>query len=137
MKKWLRRSAVAILAVVLAIVLGTIVPRPLLAAAKATAEASRRILLLSNPIHTDIAIPLDAGVLARFDMLVKAGIEADLPGVRYLVFGWGGRAFYLETPTWSQLKPGPVFSALTLDRSVMHVDLAGEIDEAHPAVSSL
>ena len=46
---------------------------------------------------------------------MHAGIQADLPGARYLVFGWGSRAFYIETPTWSDLKPGPLFSALTLD----------------------
>ncbi len=31
----------------------------------------------------------------------------------------------------------PVFRALTIDRSVMHVDVAGGIDEAHPAVTAL
>lgn len=53
------------------------------------------------------------------------------------MIGWGGRAFYLETPTWGDLKPLPVFRALTIDSSVMHVDLAGGIDESHPTVTTL
>ncbi|TIP35561.1 MAG: TIGR02117 family protein, partial [Mesorhizobium sp.] len=55
---------------------------------------------------------------------------------RYIVFGWGGRAFYLETPTWSRLKAMPVLKALTLDASVMHVDVAGAVKEPHPDVAS-
>lgn len=54
---------------------------------------------------------------------------------RDFIFGWGGRAFYLDTPTWSQLKAMPVLKALTLDAAVMHVDVAGAILEPHPDVA--
>ena len=134
MKKALRRIAYAVVAVLILLLLGTFVPRPLWQAARSGEVPGHRILLLSNPIHTDIAIPIDAGVLAKFNALVQAGIQADLPGARYLVFGWGSRAFYIETPTWSELKPGPLFSALTLDSSAMHVDVIGPIGEPHPSV---
>ncbi|WFR99126.1 TIGR02117 family protein [Rhizobium tumorigenes] len=88
---------------------------------------NHRILILSNPIHTDIAIPVDDELRREFDFLPSAGLDFNLDGVRYVIFGWGGRAFYTETPTWSQLKTVPVLKSLTLDRSVMHVELAGEI----------
>jgi uncharacterized protein (TIGR02117 family) len=135
MKKVLRRLAFAVAAVLILLLLGTLVPRPLWRSGEADAVASRRILLLGNPIHTDIAIPLDAAVLARFDGLVRQGIQAGLPGARYLVFGWGSRAFYIETPTWSDLKPGPLLTALTIDSSVMHVDVIGAIVEPQPFVT--
>jgi uncharacterized protein (TIGR02117 family) len=112
---------------------GMLVPRPLFADTE-PGPANRRILVISNPIHTDITIPLDLDVLARFEPLIRAGIKADLPGARYLVFGWGSRAFYIETPTWADLKPWPLLSALTLDASVMHVGIAGPIDEMQPSV---
>ena len=114
--------------------LGTLVPRPLWPAA-AGGEGTRHILVLKNPIHTDIAVPIDDGLRRRFAFLVDAGLPIEAPEARYLVFGWGGRAFYLETPTWSQLKAVPVLKALTLDASVMHVDVAGEIREPHPDVA--
>jgi len=120
--------------IVLAATLGTLVPRPLWPAA-AAGEGTRHILVLRNPIHTDIAIPVDDEVRRRFHFLTDAGIPADAPEVRYIVFGWGGRAFYLETPTWSQVKAVPVLKALTLDASVMHVDVAGAIAEPHPDVA--
>lgn len=110
------------------IALGTLVPAPVgQEPASGSAQPSRRILILNNPIHTDIALPVDAELLERFAFLREANLEIDNPGVRYLVFGWGGRAFYTQTPTWADLKPLPVLKSLTLDRSVMHIALAGDI----------
>ncbi|RWC26424.1 MAG: TIGR02117 family protein [Mesorhizobium sp.] len=135
MKKLGRFLAILVVAIVLAVVLGTFIPRPLLPAAAADPVATRHILVLKNPIHTDIAVPVDDEVPKRFHFLVDDGIPADMTGVRYIVFGWGSRAFYLETPTWSVLKAVPVMKALTLDASVMHVDVAGNIVEPHPDVA--
>jgi len=134
MKKPLKRLGLAMATVFAALLLGALVPRPLLSSESADA-ATRRILLLHNPIHTDIAIPLDAAVLADFDFLLNAGIPADLPDARYLVFGWGGREFYINTPVWSELKAGPLFKGLTVDRSVLHVEVAGDIPEPQPFVT--
>jgi uncharacterized protein (TIGR02117 family) len=136
MRKIARRFFLVIFAVALAVALGMLIPRPILSTAEAEgADVTRRILVLTNPIHTDIAIPIDAGIREKFALLEQAGIPAGHPDARWLVFGWGGRAFYLETPAWSELKPLPVLKALTLDRSVMHVQVAGDIAEPHPAVT--
>ncbi|MBZ9763270.1 TIGR02117 family protein [Mesorhizobium sp. CA8] len=135
MRRVLRYLVMLLGAVVLAAALGTLVPRPLWPAARAEGEGTRHILLLRNPIHTDIAIPVDDDVRRRFAFLVDAGLPTDASEARYFIFGWGGRAFYLETPTWSQLKAMPVLKALTLDAAVMHVDVAGAILEAHPDVA--
>lgn len=123
--------------VVLALVLGSVIPRSGLVEASAASTETREILLLSNPIHTDIALPLNDEVRAAFADLMPSGLPIGMPGADYLVFGWGGRSFYIETPTWGDLKPLPVLRALTLDRSVMHVQVAGQIDPKHPAVRML
>ncbi len=116
--------AIAALAAV-AFVLGAIVPRPLFAP---DAEPStRQVLLVANAIHTDIAFPADPDILARFGFLAEDGLPLDAPELAWLVIGWGGRAFYLETPTWADLKPGPAAKALTLDRAVLHAALGGAI----------
>ena len=77
--KWLAGVVIAVAALVS---LGTLVPRPLTSPAAASVGSSSQILLLANPIHTDIALPLDdeaiavaicrhdsAGLLARGRML--------------------------------------------------------------------
>lgn len=136
MKRGLKWAFFGLLAAVLAVVAGTLLPRPLLpVAAPATGTAGTRILLLSGPIHTDIAIPLTDETRARFGFVEAAGVPLAHPQAEWLIFGWGGRSFYLETPTWSELKAGPVFKALTFDRSVMHVDIAGRIVEPQAAVA--
>jgi uncharacterized protein (TIGR02117 family) len=135
MKKLVRRLFYLACLLALLIAAGMLLPRPLFAD-RSKDPAEHRILVLSNPIHTDIAIPLDADVLARFAPLVRAGIKADHAGARFLIFGWGSRAFYIETPTWADLKPGPLLSALTLDASVMHVSVTGALEEAGVPVRS-
>jgi uncharacterized protein (TIGR02117 family) len=135
-----RRYRYPLLVLALAIaapVLGALVPRPLVPAGAREGEATRRVLVLANPIHTDIAFPADQDVLERFGFLADAGLPIDNPNVRWIVAGWGGREFYLETPEWSQLKAGPLFKGLTRDRSVMHMAVAGEIDEAAAGVLPL
>nr|WP_037074912.1 TIGR02117 family protein [Rhizobium sp. PDO1-076] len=128
--KWFGGGIVVIL---LLFVLGVVVPRPLLGRPEAAGGAdSRQILLLANAIHTDIALPLDADLRAKFAELADHGFDIGNPNAAYLVVGWGGRAFYIETPAWSELKPLPVLKALTVDRSVLHLDLAGAIADDAP-----
>jgi uncharacterized protein (TIGR02117 family) len=132
--------AVTILLVVAIVIAGIVVPRPLWGPdlrEGGDASGTYRFLVLSNPIHTDLALPVDAETLARFAFLRDAGLDLDNPNVRYIVVGWGGRSFYTETPTWADLKPMPVLKSFTLDSSVMHVALAGDIPLDHPSVKPI
>jgi uncharacterized protein (TIGR02117 family) len=132
------RQLLLLLAIpVVLVALGTLVPRPLVAASQGEGAATREVLVLSNPIHTDLALRLDDDLRRELGELAPLGFEIDHPGAAYLIIGWGGRAFYIETPTWGDLRPIPLFKALTIDSSVMHVDLAGEISPADPTVRRL
>ncbi|MBS1183707.1 MAG: urease-associated protein [Proteobacteria bacterium] len=126
------------LLLLLLLVGGAVIPRPLLSPLEASSGSAdlRRILVLSGPIHTDIAIPLDDTTRSAFSFLDAAGVPVGHPQARWLIVGWGGRAFYLETPTWADLKPLPVLRALTIDRSVMHVDVAGNALASQPGVDA-
>lgn len=134
MMRFLRVAVAAVGLIVAAVTLGTLVPRPLLAVSADEGPKSRRILVLSNPIHTDIAVPLDETVTGLFGFLRETGMPIDAPQARYLIFGRGSREFYIATPTWDQLKPLPLLKGLTLDRAAMHVDVSGPIAETHDAV---
>lgn len=133
--RWLRRVFYLLAAIAVLVGLGTFVPRPLVAPDD-EGPRNRQILVLSNPIHTDIAIPIDDGIRQRFSFLLRDGMPLDAPGARWLLFGWGGRAFYIETPTWSQLKLVPLLKGLTVDAAAMHVEVAGELDLASPSVAA-
>ena len=93
-------------------------------------------LVLSNPIHTDIAVAIDDEIIERFGFLQRQGLPIDAPNARYLAFGWGGREFYIATPRWTDLKPIPLLKGLTLDRAAMHVGVTEEIAATSPDVVS-
>jgi len=142
--RYLRYALGAALLVIAALGFGTVVPRPFFMPGPEAAvpdikaaSSAKTVLVLSSEIHTDLALPATPDVVARFAFMAKDGLDPTQPGVAYLIAGWGGRSFYVETPTWSDLKPGPVFSALTLDRSVMHVGLSGKIDRNNPTVTAV
>lgn len=120
----------------LLLIAGTLVPRSLFSRSDGE-EKSVEVLVITNPIHTDIALPANSETLQAFEFLQESGLPMDAPGLRWIVLGWGGRAFYLETPTWAELKLTPALKALTIDRSVLHVELAGEIDQSLPNVKSI
>ncbi|ESR26538.1 hypothetical protein N177_0757 [Lutibaculum baratangense AMV1] len=136
----LKRTALAVAAgaavALLALALGVLVPRPGSAVPASRGEGAR-VLLLANPIHTDIVLPATPEILGRFEFLAEDGLALDHPDLANLVFGWGARDFYINTPIWSDLRPGPAARALTVDRSVMHVSLAGPIGEDGPDLRCL
>ncbi|MGY6708523.1 MAG: TIGR02117 family protein [Rhizobiaceae bacterium] len=128
-------AAAAVFTVAALVALGILVPRPLFApSGPPQGEPMREILVLANPIHTDIAFPADPDVMERLGFVGEDGLEIDHPGLHWIHMGWGSRTFYIETPTWDDLRPGPLLRAFTIDESAMHVELAGEIDRAMEGV---
>lgn len=77
---------------------------------------SKEIILASNGVHVDIVIPVSALSEALKNKL-------NIPShSNYVAFGWGDQQFYLETPTWSDIKLSNVFGALFLkSKTLMHV----------------
>jgi uncharacterized protein (TIGR02117 family) len=82
------------------------------------------IFVESNGIHTGIVVPkLAAGIdwrpLARAEHLA----DPRYAGHDHLSFGWGERAFYLETPTWADVRPSTILhAAIGSDRTLVHID---------------
>jgi uncharacterized protein (TIGR02117 family) len=136
LRKLFKLLLTVVVAILVAAAIGATLPRPFWREAS-SGTVDRRIVVLSNPIHTDIAIAVDADVRDRFDFLRDGGLVLDDPNLRYIIFGWGGRSFYTETPTWAELKAMPVLRSFGLDRSVMHVSLAGDIPLDHPDVTAI
>lgn len=135
----LRRLAVALagflFTVAAMVALGILVPRPLLSEpGPPQGQPMREILVLANPIHTDIAFPADPDVMERLGFVADDGLETDHPGLHWIHMGWGSRSFYIETPSWADLRPGSLLRAFTIDESAMHVELAGDIDPAMEGV---
>lgn len=140
---WFGRALVAIAALACALVglmvLGLVVPRaPVTTFGPAGGAAGRNtIYLAASAIHTDILLPATPEVLARFGFLARDGLDLANPALGTIVVGWGGRAFYTQTPTWGDLTPDAVFRSATLDRSVLHVALGGAVNDAEAGLLRL
>lgn len=78
----------------------------------------------SNGVHTGIVVPkVAAGIDWRRLLRGDALADPRFAGYDHVAIGWGERAFYLETPTWSDIRPLTVLrAAFGSDRTVMHVE---------------
>ena len=114
-------------------VLGVLVPRaPRAAFAEPAGGGGRAVYLVANPIHTDIVLPATPDVVARFGFLDRNGLPLGHPRLRAIAIGWGGRAFYTQTPSWADLSLDTVWRSFSLDRSVLHVALVGDLGPEGP-----
>jgi uncharacterized protein (TIGR02117 family) len=80
------------------------------------------IYIESNGVHTDIVVPVKSPAI---DWTSKVDTQFFNPArseFKYIAFGWGDKGFYLDTPTWADLKFSTAFKALFwLGTSAMHV----------------
>lgn len=81
------------------------------------------IYIISNGVHTDIAMPMKNHVFDWQQMLNPHDTEMGRQqNPQYIAIGWGDRGFYLDTPTWAELKFSTAFYAVTgLSQSAIHV----------------
>lgn len=80
------------------------------------------IYLADNGIHTDIIMPVNAQGLDWAPLVPKSDFAAPDPGARWIAFGAGEQRVYLNTPTWWDLTPRTVWSALAGGREVIHAE---------------
>lgn len=85
------------------------------------ASGEHHIYVRSNGIHTELILPTDNGVV-DWKETISPNDFGDSINLDYLVFGWGDKGFYMNTPEWSDLTAKTASSALLLPTSTaMHV----------------
>ena len=79
------------------------------------------VYVTSNGAHTGIVLPSKTAVM-NWETLFP-GSDFPSRSVRsHIEFGWGDRQFYIETPTWSEVRSGSVLrSSLWPTSATMHV----------------
>lgn len=84
-------------------------------------EKGIEIYLLSNGVHTDIVVPVKTPTTDWSEKVKFQNTKANDTTAKYLAFGWGDKGFYLNTPTWADLKFSTAFYAASgLSTSAMH-----------------
>lgn len=106
-------------AYLLAALIGSLVP---LNRDWAEPEEGVTIYLASNGIHSDIVMPAKAAGLDWAPFVPKGDFADPEPDADWVAFGSGEERVYLETPTWWDITPRTIWSALTGGKRVMHVE---------------
>ena len=119
----MRRSAVALLALpalyLLAALIGSLVP---INREWTEPERGIAVYLADNGVHADIVMPVRANGLDWAPLIPKSDFAASDPNARWVAFGAGEERVYLNTPTWWDITPRTIWSALTGGKRVMHVE---------------
>jgi uncharacterized protein (TIGR02117 family) len=96
-------------------------------------EPENGILLYvhDNGVHTGLVLPRENAVADWSDLVRPEDLADPRYASDHLLFGWGDRAFYLETPTWGDLRPSTALTALFgSEASLVHVDHVATPHEA-------
>ncbi|MCB2379180.1 TIGR02117 family protein [Hymenobacter sp. BT635] len=93
------------------------------------------IYILSNGVHTDIVVPVRSRFIDWSQLVPFDNTPAKDASAPYVGFGWGDKGFYLDTPTWAELKPSTAFKAMFyLSTSAMHVTFHQSMRESESCV---
>ncbi len=91
-------------------------------------EEGYEVYVISNGVHTDFVLPtqhLPAEWLEKIDF---SDFDYSKEQLKYMGFGWGDRGFYLDTPTWAELKFSTAVNALFWPSStLMHIKAFDQI----------
>lgn len=122
--RWVRRIF-ATLGSVIAIYVLVGIGGSLIPANNGWQEPERGITLYvhDNGIHTGLVLPRRNAVADWSDLVRPEHLTDPRYASDHLLFGWGDRVFYLETPTWGDLSPGTALTALIgSEGALIHVD---------------
>lgn len=80
------------------------------------------VYLADNGIHSDLIMPVKAGGLDWAPLFSEDDFAAAPSDAGWIAFGSGERRVYLDTPTWWDIRPRTIWSALAGGKRVMHVE---------------
>lgn len=108
LKKVGRYSGLALLSLLIMLALGYVIPRPW--SAPSSQPCERMIYVSSDNFHTNLILPM-TDLVTGWQQRVGLSLPTTDP-IQYLVFGWGERTFYVETPSWEEMKISNALKAL-------------------------
>lgn len=89
-----------------------------------------QIFIKSNGVHTDIVLPIKSDIIDWSELFPFENTLSKSTDFSYVGIGWGDKGFYLDTPTWSELKVSTALIAGTgLGNAALHITYYKDILE--------
>ena len=83
------------------------------------------IYVQSNGIHTDVCLPVVTNCI-DWKTFIPTTDYKDQSELEYIAIGWGDKGFFLDTPTWAELKASTAINAAFFPSpTAMHVAYSG------------
>jgi uncharacterized protein (TIGR02117 family) len=93
------------------------------------------VYIQTNGVHSDIVVPVKNELKDWSKEIQFQQTKSKDSLMNYLSFGWGDKGFYLETPTWADLKASTAFNAaFGLGESAMHTTFYKKMAEGKDCV---
>lgn len=93
------------------------------------------VYLYTNGVHTDIVVPIKNQYYDWSQSISFENTVSKRTDFNYVGIGWGDKGFYLDTPTWAELKPSTAFkAAFWLSESAMHCTFYNKMTVADDCV---
>ncbi len=115
--------AVVALVAVVAVYMGVafVLARIPVAKADPAAPADVEVFIFSNGVHSDLVLPVRNDQMNWSRQVRYDHTLANDPTFNYVGIGWGDKGFYMDTPTWAQLKASTALRAgFWLSTTAMH-----------------
>lgn len=107
--------------VFLYVILSLLIPMIPVHAEKTDDPKIVELYILTNGVHTDLVVPVKTQYIDWSEKLPYENTNGKQKDFKYISFGWGDKGFYLDTPTWADLKFSTAFkAAFWLSDSAMH-----------------
>ena len=88
------------------------------------------IYILTNGVHADIVVPVKSDQKDWSKEIKFSYTRANDSSKTFVAFGWGDKGFYMETPTWADLKFSTAFkAAFGLSSAAIHATFYPQLTE--------
>ncbi|MBO9693631.1 TIGR02117 family protein [Chryseobacterium sp.] len=107
--------------VIIYIILALLIPYIPVSAKNDGQKKEIPIYIYTNGVHTDIVMPVKNDLQDWSRIIPFTNTKSKKTDYQYIGIGWGDKGFYLDTPTWADLKfSTAVKAAFWLSDSAMH-----------------
>jgi uncharacterized protein (TIGR02117 family) len=110
--RWLKRALQVVLALLVFYALCVLVGLIPVNNGFQPAPEGIEIFIISNPVHADLVLPIRTSTIDWRDEFPSRCFAQNTDFATHVAIGWGDRGFFLETPTWSDLKVSTAAKAL-------------------------
>lgn len=104
-------------------------------AAEPAVNSDIDMYILTNGVHTDLVMPVRNSQIDWSKNVLFSNTKGGDTTAQWIAFGWGDKGFYLETPTWADLKFSTAFKAATgLSTAAIHATYYKQMREGKDCI---